>query len=84
VSTFDEAMKALEEEPVPVPQLVLPRGLVLETLQIGLMISAELGAGRSYWRRRDGQGCEMSFSLMLLHDVGGIQKFLAEWERVET
>ena len=61
--------------------VVLGDSLVLGALNIGLVLLSDLG--QYEWRLKGHpSGVRISFCAGLIQSAGGIEKFLAEWERV--
>lgn len=51
----------------------------LDALHLAFMVQDELGDG-GCWHFKAGGKIDMSFSLTLLHEAGGIRRLLTEWE----
>jgi len=61
-----------------------------EDIRIGIMVRVrmqELASAATrpdgyggMWKRKDGKGCPMPFSSVLLQEAGGIDRLFSEWE----
>lgn len=62
-------------------------GLMCEDIRVGIAVrQAFTSAGRGVslmYRRKGGNGPDISFSSALIDQAGGFQRFLDEWDRVE-